>query len=327
MEWLPKIKQDTLKVSLQQPVSEGDIAEYRRKIKLSRWALGFDFVALDTLLVVGGFIVLGGVMPVVISHTLPRVGSGLLFLALGLLAATVVWRASQRAIRRHIRLSKFAAAHNLHYDPAGKEGAIGTGLIFDIGHSRMYRGVMSYEHGGKRMLEIGRYQYTKGHGKHQHTYYWWYAAVRMARSLPHMVLDATQNNARLFGSNLPVLLPGSQRISLEGDFDTHFTLYAPKQYDVDARYVFTPDVMAALVDSSANFDAEIIDDVVFFYTPDKNQPDEEALGQLFAVLDVVGRELYDQTDLYADDRVADARRANIVAEQGRRLKKWRIPGI
>lgn len=323
MNWLPQIDKDSLK-TLQKPVSADEMAEYRHKTKLSRWALGFDFVALDTLLMVGGFIAFGCAMPVIISRTSPGLGIGLLFFVLVILGASVIWRASQRAIRRHIRLSEFATAHNLQYNPVGKERAIGTGLIFDIGHSRMYRGVMSYEHEGKRMLEIGRYQYTKGHGKHQHTYYWWYAAVRMARSLPHMVLDSTQNNAKLFGSSLPVLLPGSQRISLEGDFDTHFKLYVPKQYDVDARYVFTPDVMAALIDSSANFDIEIIDDVVFFYTPDNDKPDAAVLSELFTVLDVVAREVHDQTGKYADDRVPDSRRTNKIAAQGRRLKKWKL---
>ena len=38
----------------------------------------------------------------------------------------------------------------------------------------------------------------------------------------------------------------TQVLSLEGDFDRYFTLYCPKEYERDALYVFTPDLMALL---------------------------------------------------------------------------------
>lgn len=50
-------------------------------------------------------------------------------------------------------------------------------------------------------------------------------------------------------------------------------------------------------------------------------------SDIFTALAVVGRELHDQIDGYADDRVKGARGSNAVAEQGKRLKKRIRPAI
>lgn len=95
---------------------------------------------------------------------------------------------------------------------------------------------------------------------------WHYLAVRLPAPLPHLVLDATSNNG--IRSDLPTGVDRGQRISLEGDFDRSFRVYAPERYGVDARYVLTPDVMAALVGTAAFSNVEIVDDrVVFFSQP------------------------------------------------------------
>ena len=145
------------------------------------------------------------------------------------------------------------------------------------------------------------------------------------------MLDSTFNNGILLGraliSNLPVVISNSQRISLEGDFDKYFTLYAPKQYEIDVRYILTPDVMAALVDQSSLFDIELVDDMAFFYALQSEKSDDQILGDIFTALVVAGRELYRQVDRYTDDRVAGGCSSNAVAEQGRRLKKWIRPAI
>lgn len=109
--------------------------------------------------------------------------------------------------------------------------------------------MLSYGRDGQRLLEVGRYEYTVGSGKQRRMYTWYYAGMRLPRRVPHLVLDSKSNDGTVMGkaliSNLPVVISSSQRISLEGDFDRYFTLYAPR-YDVDVRYVLTPDVMAAL---------------------------------------------------------------------------------
>ena len=82
--------------------------------------------------------------------------------------------------------------------------------------------------------------------------------------LPHIVLDSTGNNS-VFGSNLPVTFDADQLLGLEGDFDRHFSLYCPADYERDALYLFTPDIMARFIDNAAVLDVEIVDDWLFLY--------------------------------------------------------------
>jgi hypothetical protein len=99
--------------------------------------------------------------------------------------------------------------------------------------------------------------------------------IQLDRALPHMVLDAVQNDRKILGqrvSNLPARFDLAQRLSREGDFDRYFTLYAPADYERDALYVFTPDLMALLIDEAGSgeggsMDVEIIDDRMYVYAP------------------------------------------------------------
>lgn len=327
MNWLPVIEPDMYAL-LERPVSSTEAAAYRQRTGMSRWSLGFDLSRSDSIVFAVGWIMLCvavAVLMPLLRHWLVLVVVALT--ALAGLAGIVLYRASERSIRQHVRMNEFAARCGLRYTPLEKTDAIGMGLLFDVGHSRRYRGVLYYEAGGRRLLEVGRYEYTIGSGKHQQTYRWWYTGLRVPRNVPHMVLDSKRNDTTLMGklavSTLPVLIPHSQRISLEGDFDTYFTLYAPKQYAVDARYIFTPDVMATLIDLSSGFDVELIDDMVFFYMPHRAQADTAIIKDLFTVLTVAGRELDWQIVRYADNRVENARSKNRVTEQGRRLKQWK----
>jgi hypothetical protein len=133
-----------------------------------------------------------------------------------------------------------------------------------------------------------------------------------------MVLDSRKNN--FLGSNLPDTFSRGQTLSLEGDFNNYFTLYAPKEYERDALYVFTPDVMAAVVDAGQAYDMEVVDDNLMLYMPGLVALNSEIkLKMLLGIVEKIGSELRDQSHYYADERVGD-RAMNIVAEPGRRLK-------
>lgn len=143
--------------------------------------------------------------------------------------------------------------------------------------------------------------------------------IKLPRRLPHMVLDSKANNFMSRFSNLPESFRG-QTLSLEGDFNKYFTLYAPKKYERDALYVFTPDVMATLIDAGKDYDMEIIDDNLYVYASGSIRLDSEAeLRPLMQSLNAVASKLRRRTDYYADERIGD-RAANIVAEPGIRLK-------
>lgn len=213
------------------------------------------------------------------------------------------------------RLFKFAERNNLSFIQNRPDPAY-AGMIFDEGNSRVIDNAFVFP--GR--AEIGNYTYVTGSGKNRTSHAWAYVKVKLPRRLPNMVLDAKKNN--IFGrfSNLPDTFDKNQTLALEGDFNEHFTLYAPKQYEPDALYVFTPDVMARLIDSGSSYDMEVIDDELFMYKSGRiNLASETDLKAVLAIVDAIGKDLREQTDYYADERVGDRTR-NIVAPQGARLK-------
>ncbi|WP_062516666.1 hypothetical protein [Demequina gelatinilytica] len=150
-----------------------------------------------------------------------------------------------------------------------------------------------------------------------------YLAVRLARRLPHIVLDAPGNEDllnRLFRGRWR----GDRAFDLGGEFADRFRLYVPEGYERDALYVLSPALMALLIDEAGDLDVEIRDDHLFIYQPRGWDLSDVAvwdrIGRLYAT---VGTLTWDQTDGYYDDRL-DARVRELVplgdvAEPGRRV--------
>ncbi len=224
--------------------------------------------------------------------------------------------------RDRYRLDRFARANGFvyaHRSPAPQY----PGMIFQRGSGRQSRDHLRSSEG--RFVDFGNYRYTTGSGKNRRTRSWGFLAIHLDRALPHMVLDAKAND-QLLASSLPLSLGREQRLSLEGDFDRHFTLYCPREYERDALYVFTPDLMALLIDEAGAFDVEIVDQWLFVYSPTPLPMGRAAVVQrMLRIVDTVGAKALSRTDRYRDDRVGDFG-ANTVAPQGRRLKRG-VPAL
>jgi hypothetical protein len=220
---------------------------------------------------------------------------------------------------RWLRMDRFAKANGLIFSPSDTDPSY-PGAIFSIGDSR--KTTEHFRTAEGRFLDFGNYQYTTGSGKNRSTRTWGFLALELDRRLPHMVLDARANNGLFGGTNLPSRFDKEQILSLEGDFNEYFTLYCPKEYERDALYVFTPDLMALLIDEAAPFDVEIVDDWMFVYSSSAFPSAQPAVYQrLFRIIETVGAKTLTQTDRYQDDRAAAPFAANIVAPQGARLKR------
>jgi hypothetical protein len=71
---------------------------------------------------------------------------------------------------------------------------------------------------------------------------------------PHLYLNYHYNYNPSFLERLR--LP---RVILPPGFERYFTLYAPKQYEVEALEIFTPDMLAFLLDSKWAYDVEMLE--------------------------------------------------------------------
>jgi len=325
--------------ALHSPVSAQQIAAFKEEVRLS----GKPWYTQNILQVVFVLIGFAFITLVALAMALPIMASlvsrfaetlnplnllGLLgimlFAGVFVFGMVVAVRASFGGAKwkRWYRLSKFGQANGMEFTPRSPAPSY-AGMIFQDGHGRL-----TYDHLRKvsgRYLDVGNFQYTTGSGKNQSTHRWGFMAFNLDRRLPHMVLDSKANNG-LFGSNLPASMATDQVLSLEGNFNDYFTLYCPRQYERDALYVFTPDLMVLLIDNAAPFDVEIIDDWMFVYSKAPFRADDVATYQrLFRIIDTVGAKTLTQTDRYVDDRIGNFQ-ANVVAPQGQRLKR-QVPVI
>lgn len=274
-------------------------------------------VMISVIFIAVGFAVLGQIM----DHGYVGVGSLLpllfilAFIGLGIYIL-VKHFGSGGEWAKWMRLTQFAAANGLQFR-SSSQGPNYPGMIFTLGDSRLVTNHLNSTTG--RYFDLGSYQYSTGSGKSRSTHVWGFLALKLDRELPNMVLDSKANNS-LFGTDLPITLKRDQILSLEGDFDKHFTLYCPQEYEQDALYVFTPDLMALLIDDAGTYDVEIVDDWMFLYSPHQLPALSQATyAHLFTIIQTVGNKTVSQTENYHDDRV-DSLSQNIVAPQGQRLR-------
>lgn len=256
-----------------------------------------------------------------ISYGLGAAGifeAGKIFSVVVVIMAIAAYIATVYDTRRRNQILKFTKANNLRLiervKPSGQNG-----MIFNIGHSKNIERAIATKD-GQPFKEIANYTYDTGHGKNRRTHDFGFMRIPLPRHLPNMVLDAKSNNFLKVVSTLPVGLSKDQTLSLEGDFDKYFTLYAPKEYKTDALYVFTPDIMAIMIDHLRDYDVEIVDNMMYLYSNKKfSLTDPKRLEQLIKISINIYDKLQRRTDYYADSRVGD-RAADTVADAGRRLK-------
>lgn len=216
---------------------------------------------------------------------------------------------------KHTRLARFAELNGMTF--MADTSIAYSGAIFQISSGSGVKESLSLADG----REVGNYVYFTGSGRSRHKHHWSYFRIKLVRKLPHMLLDAKKNNFLGRFSNLPVSLKGAQKLPLNNEFGDSFTIYAPVGYERDALYVFTPDVMMTLIKYGADYDIEVIDDNLFLYKKNHIKLENETeLRRAFTLMDAIGKEVIEQGDYYADERVGD-RQQNAVAPQGARLKK------
>lgn len=81
--------------------------------------------------------------------------------------------------------------------------------------------------------------------------------IKVPVNLPNFFLDSLYKDKLIYASEF-AYYNQDQRLSLEGDFNTYFQLYAPKKFEVEVLQVLSPDVMRILVDQIPKTDMYVI---------------------------------------------------------------------
>ncbi len=327
--------------------STDEVVRFRREWK-GRLGTGLTTASMIVLVIIsvvvaffviglGGFLVLATISSV--ANGSWGAGAPVIAVAVIALVVAVIVRAARRVSRDRWRdllvQTRFAHANGLLFS-ARDANPTYPGAIFEIGSERA-----AHDHfraAGGRYFDVGNYRYTTGSGKNRSTHRWGFLALHLDRALPHMVLDSTNNNGLFGGTNLPLAFGRDQTLSLEGDFDEHFTLYCPRDYEADALYVLTPDLMAILIDDASSFDVEIIDAWMFVYSAVPfDMTDARTIERLRRIIETVGTTTLNRSARYADERSVPSSggeasagpltarmQTEVIAPGGRRLRR-RIP--
>ncbi len=164
--------------------------------------------------------------------------------------------------REHWALSRFADDNGLVYTPGPRSGTMRAWWSI-TGHT--VARAMTRENADGRVVEWADYEIRNATRRFTYPPVGGWIAIRLRRSLPHIIVRATRRGTRAFA--VAAVPDAGQRLSLEGDFDEHFDLYCPEGYEADALYLFTPDVMAQAIDDAGGWDIEIVDDLLLLVHP------------------------------------------------------------
>ncbi len=171
-----------------------------------------------------------------------------------------------------------------------------------------------------RFFDFGDYRYVIPGSESGLTNSWGFVAIHLGRPLPHIVVEAALPGFP--GWRLPFTFDRSQVLSLEGDFDQHFTLYCPADYERDALYIFAPDLMSLLIDNTGGSHVEIIDEWFFLYAPKSFEGSSaEDYRRLLSIIEIVGAKAVRQTGRYVDHRTVTEHGPLSVSVPGRRLRR------
>lgn len=242
------------------------------------------------------------------------------FILFNLVFVLIIHSNQSSYFRKYIKLYNFAESNNLTYIESSRQPDY-PGIIFNINRSGTL-GDRFVSKSQQMPFEISTYSYLIRSDDNQRLVVYGYVMIDLKRNLPHMILDSHAGESKFFGisqSNLPINFDQDQKLSLEGDFDKYFTLYAPEAYKRDALQIFTPDLMGLFIDESGGFDAEIIDNKLFLYSSSAiDLLNVKLLEKIFNIINTVGQKTISKTEKYHDDAIGN-KTVNVIALAGQRL--------
>ncbi|MCL1929702.1 hypothetical protein FWF93_01045 [Candidatus Saccharibacteria bacterium] len=191
---------------------------------------------------------IGVVMPFIsISISILISFPAVIFLLLYLLGW--VEEASQRM---QLKWLEFAKQNGFKYHIGSTGDNNPNALAFNIGHG----GTTSHMLGLDDRLCVAEYTYKTEVGGETVWHHFNFARFKLHNDVPHLVLDSKFSALQI---------EGTKEIRLEGNFHEYFSLYAPEGFHIDALQVFTPDVMARLLDQEKKYDIELVGSDLYIY--------------------------------------------------------------
>lgn len=235
-------------------------------------------------------------------------------------------------------MSKFAAANGFTFTPNFHTVQGETGSVFSYGFDRETGNILSGKIGDFSFRE-GTFKYETGDDNsfrstsfisfgttssndtpQSQTHYLEFMCIELPRKLPQIIINSKKAQA------LSTFYSNSQKISLEGDFDKYFNVFAPANYERTTLTILTPDVMAFLIDKSIECDIEIIDSKLYLYWHADRFKDKNDYKKKFdlaiGILNQIGRQLSSANILDQDGTASNTVSSDGLSSTVRLKKSW-----
>lgn len=170
------------------------------------------------------------------------------------LTVMVLFVMSLFAAARSLFWKEFASAHGLTYTDA-KDISGEQALMFSQGTNRHASDCVAGQY-ENAPLQIFTYHFQIGTGKNAVHHYYTVFEFALLGSFPHLYLNKIDNKYNLrAGEDIP----------LPAEFEKRFTLSAPREYEIEALQIFTPDILARILENDVHYDVEIVDQEIIVF--------------------------------------------------------------
>lgn len=165
-----------------------------------------------------------------------------------------VWQNATAKFLKH-----FASDIGYLYEDRGVMSSV-EATLFNLGKSKNISRIILGKYFG-RETRLFVFSTEIGSGKNKHTENYSVLEITFNTILPNILLK----NRNAFSSSSYMFLDNEKKLSLEGDFSKHFSLYVAKEYELEAMQIFTPDIMQMFIDKGSDLSVEIYNNRAYIY--------------------------------------------------------------
>lgn len=140
-----------------------------------------------------------------------------------------------------------------------------------------------------------------------------FVRIKLGRKLPHVLFDTKSHKN---GANAHAYAK-SQIFEPEGDFNTYFSVYCPKDYERDLLYLFTPEKLQLMMRLGVQYDTELYKEYLYIYTDGPLDYGKTELEALALYASELTKALEKPSARYTDAKSAVP---GEIAKNGQRLK-------
>lgn len=292
-------------------VSLGDVDDYDRRHGVGSGRRWWVIAIIVAIYLTGQAVLLAFLFPAFgLDPELSRgIYSGFLVFT-GLYAAVmmgVIWRNAARPVR----IERAARANGFGYDDRETRDVRLAGSVYRHPSFSFVTDVLSLRSDAGQVFAAATLAPRPGTSLRRRGL----AVIALERETPHIVLENRRVGVlRTTGTRFHA----HQHLRLEGDFDRTFRLSCPRGYETDALYIFTPDLMALMLDLAGDCEAELIDgDLVLYGRRPWRLWRPARFAALVGLVSAIGAKARWQTMRYEDPRRDGV---HAIAAAGRRLR-------